>query len=216
MRYYLTIFLFICWSASFAYNSEQLTEIEEHGTKEEQWRIGLMFEGEKNYIEAIKWYKLAAEKGDLYAQNNLGALYKNGQGVTQNYNEAIKWLRLAAEHGSVDDQFNLGEMYEEEKDYTNARIMFQKALQSSIKLNLNSSIITEIENKIANVRNREYIIKKHGKNSTETQILLDNTNTNNSIYSVINDLDEVKNKCLELGFKPNSEKFGKCVLELTK
>ena len=119
-------------------------------------------------------------------------------------------------HGSVDDQFNLGEMYEEAKDYTNARIMFQKALQSSIKLNLNSSIITEIENKIANVRNREYIIKKHGKNSTETQILLDNMNTNNSIYSVINNLDEVKNKCLELGFKPNSEKFGKCVLELTK
>jgi tetratricopeptide (TPR) repeat protein len=216
MRYYLTIFLFICWNVSFAYNPEQLTEKAEYGSKEEQYAIGLMFEKEKNYIEAIKWYKLAAEKGDLYAQNNLGAIYKNGLGVTQNYNEGIKWLRMAAEHGSVDDQYNLGEMYEEAKDYTNARMMFEKALQSSIKINLNPSIITEIENKIANVKNREYIIKKHGKKSNEIQILHENMNTDNSIYSVINNLDEVKIKCNELGFKPNSEKFGKCVLELMK
>ena len=123
MRYFFMIFLFIFLDQSFAYNSEQLTEKEEHGSKEEQYSIRLMFEKDKNYIEAIKWYKLAAEKGDLYAQNNLGSIYKNGQGVMRNYNEAIKWLRLAAEHGSVDDQYNLGEMYEETNDYTNAKIM---------------------------------------------------------------------------------------------
>lgn len=209
------IFLFIFLDQSFAYNSEQLTEKEEHGSKEEQYSIGLMFEKDKNYIEAIKWYKLAAEKGDLYAQNNLGSIYKNGQGVMRNYNEAIKWLRLAAEHGSVDDQYNLGEMYEETNDYTNAKIMFQKALQSSIKINLNSSIIADIENKIASIKNKEYIIKKHGKNSNEKKIL-ENVSTNNSAYSVINNLDEAKLKCNELGFKYNSEKFGKCILELTK
>ena len=34
--------------------------------------------------------------------------------------------------------------------------------------------------------------------------------------SVVNNLEEIKSKCKELGFKPKSDKFGKCVLELTK
>ena len=68
----------------------------------------------------------------------------------------------------------------------------------------------DIENKIASIKNKEYIIKKHGKNSNEKKIL-ENVSTNNSAYSVINNLDEAKLKCNELGFKYNSEKFGKCI-----
>lgn len=34
--------------------------------------------------------------------------------------------------------------------------------------------------------------------------------------SLISNLEEIKTKCQELGFKPKSDKFGKCVLELTK
>lgn len=34
--------------------------------------------------------------------------------------------------------------------------------------------------------------------------------------SLINNLDEAQSKCKELGFKPKSTKFGKCVLELSK
>jgi hypothetical protein len=33
---------------------------------------------------------------------------------------------------------------------------------------------------------------------------------------VAKNLEEIKSKCKELGFKPQSEKFGKCILELTK
>jgi hypothetical protein len=38
----------------------------------------------------------------------------------------------------------------------------------------------------------------------------------NSDESSISHLEEIKEKCKDLGFKPQSEKFGKCVLELTK
>jgi len=31
--------------------------------------------------ESYKWYKMAAERGHVMAQNNLGALYYLGQGV---------------------------------------------------------------------------------------------------------------------------------------
>ena len=31
--------------------------------------------------ESFKWYKMAADRGHVMAQNNLGALYYLGQGV---------------------------------------------------------------------------------------------------------------------------------------
>ena len=45
----------------------------------------------------MKWYKLAAEQGDKYAQFSLGYLYEKGNGVSQNYEEAIKWYQKSAE-----------------------------------------------------------------------------------------------------------------------
>ena len=52
-----------------------------------------------------------AEQGDAKAQNNLGAMYANGQGVRQDYAEAFRWFRQAAEQGYVKAQYNLGVMY---------------------------------------------------------------------------------------------------------
>ena len=52
-----------------------------------------------------------AEQGDAKAQNNLGAMYANGQGVRQDYAEAFRWFRQAAEQGYAKAQNNLGVMY---------------------------------------------------------------------------------------------------------
>ena len=45
---------------------------------------------------AVKWYTLAAEQGDASAQNNLGAMYGNGEGVLQDYVRAHMWWNIAA------------------------------------------------------------------------------------------------------------------------
>lgn len=66
----------------------------------------------KNYEEAVKWYRLAAEKGNSSAQNNLGWMYQKGYGVTKDYAEAVKWYRKSAEQGNATGQFLLGGMYE--------------------------------------------------------------------------------------------------------
>jgi TPR repeat protein len=50
----------------------------------------------QDYVEAGKWYRLAAEQGHALAQGNLGALYGNGQGVPQEYVQAHMWFSLAA------------------------------------------------------------------------------------------------------------------------
>ena len=51
----------------------------------------------KDEVEAVKWYRKAAEQNDADAQNNLGVCYANGQGVAKDEVEAVKWYRKAAE-----------------------------------------------------------------------------------------------------------------------
>ncbi len=50
----------------------------------------------QNYIEAIKWYRLAARQDSVRAQATLVGMYANGEGVVQDYAEAAGWYRLAA------------------------------------------------------------------------------------------------------------------------
>ena len=49
--------------------------------------------------------------GDAKAQNNLGNMYYNGEGVPEDHKEAVKWYRKAAEQGHAIAQNNLGVMY---------------------------------------------------------------------------------------------------------
>jgi TPR repeat protein len=90
---------------------------QKHGTGFEAAQRG-------DYATALnEWYPLAAQ-GNAVAQDNLGLMYLNGQGVTQDYTEAVKWFRMAAVQGDPSAQSNLGVMYENGRgvtqDYTQA------------------------------------------------------------------------------------------------
>lgn len=50
-------------------------------------------------VEAVKWYRKAAEQNYAAAQYNLGVCYSNGEGVTKDYVEAYKWRLLAVGQG---------------------------------------------------------------------------------------------------------------------
>jgi TPR repeat protein len=52
-----------------------------------------------DYSKAFDWYRKAAVKGDLKAENNIAHLYKAGLGVQQDYSEALKWYQKAADQG---------------------------------------------------------------------------------------------------------------------
>jgi TPR repeat protein len=77
----------------------------EKGDANAQMKMGVRYyDGNgvrKNYVEALKWYKLSAEQGNTKAQINLGSMYHTGIGVPQNPMEAYKWLSLAASIGDV-------------------------------------------------------------------------------------------------------------------
>jgi uncharacterized protein len=50
----------------------------------------------QDYVEALKWYRKAADQGNASALFNLGEMYDSGQGVPQDYVQAHMWLNLAA------------------------------------------------------------------------------------------------------------------------
>jgi len=47
-------------------------------------------------VEAVKWYRKAAEQNDAEAQFNLGNCYANGDGVAKDEVEAVNWFHSAA------------------------------------------------------------------------------------------------------------------------
>ena len=58
-------------------------------------------------LEAMHWFRAAAEQGDPVAQYNLSFLYTR----YGNTAEAVRWMRAAAERGYADAQFSLATEY---------------------------------------------------------------------------------------------------------
>jgi TPR repeat protein/curved DNA-binding protein CbpA len=75
------------------------------------YSLGLKYLKLKDYKEAVKWLTKSAEQGYAYAQNRLGNMYTQGEGVLQDYKQAIKWYTRAAEQGYAYAQNNLGFRY---------------------------------------------------------------------------------------------------------
>ncbi len=65
----------------------------------------------KNYGEAAKLYREAAEAGNAVAQVGFGVLLRNGEGVSRNEAEAVKWFRKAAGQGYARGQAQVGLRY---------------------------------------------------------------------------------------------------------
>ena len=76
------------------------------------YNLGFMYaNGEgvpKNDAEAMKWYRKAAQQGDVMAQVNLGVMYGTGKGVPMNYVKAYMWYSLAKAQGEKKASDNLG------------------------------------------------------------------------------------------------------------
>jgi TPR repeat protein len=87
----------------------------QQGDVNAQFIVGYIYcQGAKpQYGEALKWFKLAADKGHPNAQFNLGQMYRLGQGMAKNQTEAVRWYRAAANQGFADAQLRLGIAYEE-------------------------------------------------------------------------------------------------------
>ena len=48
--------------------------------------------------EALAQFQKAAEDGNVTAQDSLGVMYANGEGVPRNYALALMWFEIASEN----------------------------------------------------------------------------------------------------------------------
>lgn len=65
----------------------------------------------QDFVEALKWYQLAARRGYASAQNKMGLIYEHGLGVQRDNTEAAMWYRLAAQQRDASAANNLGLLY---------------------------------------------------------------------------------------------------------
>jgi len=128
----------------------------------------------KNFIEAVRLYKLAIEKGSVSAICNLGYCYENEIGVDKNPVEAVRLYKLAVEKGNITAHYNLGYFYQrgvgvdknidiaiklykvyfeksDDKDFTNLikcynDLSFNQKYEFYKSLSKNSPILEKIQN----------------------------------------------------------------------
>jgi tRNA nucleotidyltransferase/poly(A) polymerase len=89
---------------------------------------------EKDKVEAVKWFRRAAEEeGHVTAQFRLAVCYELGEGVNQDKAEVVKWFQRASEQGHVIAQFRTGVCYEKGEGVTQDKVeaarWFQKAAE---------------------------------------------------------------------------------------
>lgn len=70
----------------------------------------------KDMSEAVRWYSLAAERGDRFAARDLAKMYYQGDGVDKDFKQFLAWTAKAAELGHPEAQANLGLMLVQGKD----------------------------------------------------------------------------------------------------
>ena len=109
----------------------------ERGQGEAQRTLGFMYQygldAPKNFVEAVRWYRAAADQGHLPAQMDLAVMYRYGWGAPQDYDEAFRWYTAAAEQGHSAAQTALGVMYHYgegvPKDYAKAVSWYRAAAE---------------------------------------------------------------------------------------
>ena len=92
-----------------------LRERAAQGDADAQFTLGKNYEAgrgglTRDFAEAERWYRRAAEQGDVFAQASLGILHRFGKGVPQDYIQAYQWFYLAAAHSTGGEQESIAEM----------------------------------------------------------------------------------------------------------
>ena len=93
------------------------TPAESNDVSRAQLELGICYHAgmgvASNHVEAVKWYRKAADRGYPVAQFCLGACYHHGVGVEKDIDEALKWYRKAVSGGYKDAQQSIDKIFRE-------------------------------------------------------------------------------------------------------
>jgi TPR repeat protein len=86
--------------------------------------------GKGTEYESFKWWRKAAELGDIEAQYQVGQSYFLGFRAEQDIKQALYWLSRPAQEGHAEAQFKVGYIYDEYyNDFDKAFQWYNKAAQ---------------------------------------------------------------------------------------
>ena len=97
------------------------------------------------YSEAASWWTKAAKQGHARAQNGLGVLYRDGDGVAKDAKQAVYWLRQSAENGYAFGMFNLARIYAEGNGVPRDDVEAHKWLNIASSINFDEKAAFERE-----------------------------------------------------------------------
>jgi len=107
---------------------------------------------ELDYVNARRWFEIAAGKGHSESMYYLGRLYEYGKLGHKKAAEALTWYSKAALLGNPKAQFQLAGMYLEgigtTRDYIEAYVWYSISAASGFMSNLCHGIMDEIEGRL--------------------------------------------------------------------
>jgi TPR repeat protein len=65
------------------------------------WEDGMVAYNRGDYVPAIRLFRPLAEAGNPKAQNQIGLMYRKGEGTAQSPSRAFMWFSLAAKRGDA-------------------------------------------------------------------------------------------------------------------
>ena len=103
------------------------------GNADEDYETAAAYYERGDYKIAFRYFMSAAKSGDANAQNAIGDMYKNGEGVIKSYTNAFQWYLKAANQDHFYAQKNLGNLYYDgngvKQDYMKAFEWYSKAAE---------------------------------------------------------------------------------------
>jgi uncharacterized protein len=134
------------WNCTYGYKTsvsewQSLLKRARNGDREAEWEVADRYADgckdkrgkaivRRSAAKAAQWFRLAAEHGSGPAQNNLGVLLSNGNGVRKNVEEALLWLRKAFRTGDSCAAQNIAITYRENGDLKTAFKWFRKSTEA--------------------------------------------------------------------------------------
>lgn len=163
------------------------------------FKMAAMCSEAAKFIEAIPWYKKAAECGNKKAQYELSHIYFEGIGTDVDYDEAFEWALQAAEGEDADVRAMslLGAFYAREigtdRNMEEAIMWLKKAAKlgdATAQLNLGNIYLHEKELGVSPEDGINWIIKSAEQGNADAQLILAN------LYYAGNVVAEDKEKAL--------------------
>eukprot|EP01138_Halocafeteria_seosinensis_P015177 gb/GECG01015490.1/.p1 GENE.gb/GECG01015490.1/~~gb/GECG01015490.1/.p1 ORF type:complete len:403 (+),score=54.12 gb/GECG01015490.1/:1-1209(+) len=136
----LTVYLH-SWTLQSQEEKLKRMEAIQKGNPDALYSIGLGYKKQGDYVAAVSLYTLAAERGNMYAQNDVGSFYIEGQGVQKDLEKALHYYEMAVKQGDKFAEQAAGAIYldienkgqEHYKNTERAKILLERAASQGMK-----------------------------------------------------------------------------------